>query len=75
MMIVYLVCIIDFNTFSMNSTRETNFTSIERETNFTSIEPTTVTTNTTTEWDLIDDLSTDILWQTVLLHFVLILKV
>ena len=74
MMTVYLVCIIDFNTFPMNWTRETNFTSIERETNFTSIEPATVRTRTTTERSLTNDLSTDIFWQTVLLLFVLILQ-
>ena len=75
MMTVYLVCIIDFNTFPMNWTRETNFTSIERETNFTYIEPATVRTRTTTERSLTNDLSTDIFWQTVLLLFVLILQV
>ena len=75
MMTVYLVCIIDFNTFPMNWTRETNFTSIERETNFTYIEPATVRTRTTTERSLTNDLSTDIFWKTVLLLFVLILQV
>ena len=67
MMTAYLACIIDFNTFPMNWTRETNFTSIERETNFTSIEPATVRTRTTTERSLTNDLS--------LLLFFLILQV
>ena len=64
-MAVYLLCIIDFNTFPMNLTRETNFTSIESA---------TVGNRTTTERNLSNDLSTDVLWQTVLLRFVLILQ-
>ena len=75
MMTVYLVCIIDFNTFPMNLTRETNFTCIERGINCTSIEPATVENRTTTERNLTNDLSTDVLWQKVLLPFMLILQV